>query len=126
MFPFCSHIIRTNVLFKQKAAVTMLDLFVEKIKPISRIQLEDVQYVINDSTINSRPLLVIWSDQAGTHASWGWIAAKDNEQIKLLTDWDSYTIRVDQIVDIVVSPNLDLIDWLWTEDEFYYAKTNKD
>ncbi|MCR8939864.1 hypothetical protein O0555_21420 [Brevibacillus laterosporus] len=104
----------------------MLDLFVEKIKPISRIQLEDVQYVINDSTINNRPLLVIWSDQSGAHASWGWIAAKDNEQIKLLTDWDSYTIRVDQIVDIVVSPNLDLIDWLWTEDEFYYAKTNKD
>ncbi|MGG1266845.1 hypothetical protein [Brevibacillus laterosporus] len=104
----------------------MLDLFVETIKPISRIQLGDVQYVINDSTINNRPLLVIWSDQAGTHASWGWIATKGNEQIKLLTDWDSHIIRVDQIVDIIVSPNLDLIDWLWTEDEFYHAKTNKD
>ncbi|AYB38682.1 hypothetical protein D5F52_10620 [Brevibacillus laterosporus] len=39
---------------------------------------------------------------------------------------DSYTIHVDQIVDIIVPPNLVLIDWLWTEDEFYYTKTNKD
>nr|WP_236870971.1 hypothetical protein [Brevibacillus laterosporus] len=73
----------------------------------------------------TRPLLVIWSDQTGTHTAWGWIATKDYEQIKLLTEWNSIIIRVDQIVDIVVSPNLDLIDWLWTEDEFYYGKTNK-
>lgn len=103
----------------------MLDLFVEKVTPILRIQLDDAQYIIQESILNNRPLLVIWSDQTGTHTSWGWIATKDNEQIKLLTDWNSRIIRVDQIVDIVVSPNLDLIDWLWTEDEFYYGKTNK-
>lgn len=88
--------------------------------------LEGVQNVINDSIINNRPLLVIWSDQSGAHTSWGWIAANDSEQIKLVTDWNSHIIRVDQIVDIILSPNLDLIDWLWTEDEFYYAKANKD
>ncbi|AYK09201.1 hypothetical protein D8Z77_16245 [Brevibacillus laterosporus] len=101
-------------------------MFVEKVAPISRIQSDDAQCIIQESILNNRPLLVIWSDQAGTHTAWGWIVTKDNEQIKLLTDWNSHIIHVDKIIDIVVAPNLDLIDWLWTEDNFYYGKANKD